>query len=214
LRALHQDGAVYAFFPRMAVTPRKLDIVVRPDTGGTFDTWVHSKQRPDGRWEGRLEFRPVPSGESIWTGVQTTQTNEAAVFGWAAGLSVSHIENAFTTSATSRKERPAGVPMRSTPPGRVERLEHLRPVEQYVLECFARRGTTSLETADIFETGPHSNSDYVRAFEDLEKSWRYLVRHTVEGHDLVELTPAGAQAAGLPAKAGSHVELERPKSML
>lgn len=198
----------------MAVTPRKLDIVVRPTTGGTFETWVHSKQRLDGRWEGRLEFRPIPSGESITTAVQTTQTNEAAVFGWAAGLSVAHIENAFKTSSSRRVIPPAGVPMRPTPADRLARVEHLRPVEQYVLACFARRGTTSLQTSDVFDTGPHANSDYVRAFEDLEKSWRYLIRHTVGGHDVIELTPTGAQAAGLPAQSGSRAALDMPKSAL
>jgi hypothetical protein len=177
--------------------PRKLDVVVRPDVGGTFDTWVHAAQRAEGRWEGRLEFRPTPSGDSIVTPVQTTQTNEAAIFSWATGLSVAHIEHAFRTAASQQKTPPAGLAVRSTPARWIERLEHLRPVEQDVLDCFARHSTTTLETRDVFGCGPHSNADFVRAFEDLEKRWRYLVRHTIEGRDLIELTPAGAEAAGL-----------------
>jgi hypothetical protein len=201
----------------MAATPRKLDIVVRPQSGGFFDTWVHSKQRPDGHWEARLEFRPVPSGDSVWTGVQTTQTTEAAIFDWAAGLSIAHIENAFTASSSGPRKLPVGVPIRPTPAGRLARLEHLRPIEQDVLAVFARRATTSLQTSDVFDSGLHglhSNSDYVRAFEDLEKSWRYLVRHTVDGRDLIELTPAGAQACGLPSASGSRADREMPKSAL
>jgi hypothetical protein len=53
---------------------------------------------------------------------------------------------------------------------------------------------------EVFDASPgYANADIVRAFEDLEKRLRVLVRHTEEGDDWVTLTPEGARLAGLPA---------------
>ena len=73
-------------------------------------------------------------------------------------------------------------------------------VEEYVLGFFRRRGETRLLAREIFDSSPDiANADLVRAFEDLEKRQRALVRHTEEGDDWVILTPEGARLAGLPA---------------
>ncbi len=53
-------------------------------------------------------------------------------------------------------------------------------------------------TKEIFtSTEEFSNADLVRAFEDLEKKWRLIVRYTKEGSDWVVLTPEGAVHAGV-----------------
>jgi len=76
----------------------------------------------------------------------------------------------------------------------------LAMVEEYVLDFFRRRGETRALAREIFDASPgYANADIVRAFEDLEKRQRALVRHTEEGHDWVTLTPEGARLAGLPA---------------
>ena len=73
-------------------------------------------------------------------------------------------------------------------------------VEEYVLGFFRRRGETRILVREIFDNSPDiANADIVRAFEDLEKRQRVLVRHTEEGDDWVSLTPEGARRAGLPA---------------
>jgi len=73
-------------------------------------------------------------------------------------------------------------------------------VEDYVLGFFRRRGETRVLAREIFDSSPEiANADIVRAFEDLEKRQRALVRHTEQGDDWVALTPEGARLAGLPA---------------
>lgn len=74
----------------------------------------------------------------------------------------------------------------------------LERIEQYIFTLFRDRGTPRLLAKEIFEsTDVFANGDLVRAFEDLEKKWRLLVRYTKEGNDWVSLTPEGASYAGL-----------------
>ena len=76
--------------------------------------------------------------------------------------------------------------------------QRLQKIEQYILSLFRRREITRLLAKEIFEsTNEFANGDLVRAFEDLEKKWRLLVRHTNEGNDWVSLTPKGAEVAGI-----------------
>ena len=74
----------------------------------------------------------------------------------------------------------------------------LERIERYIFEFFRDRVTTRLLAKEIFDsTTEFANADLVRAFEDLEKKWRLLVRYTDEGNDWVSLTPDGAAYAGL-----------------
>ena len=76
----------------------------------------------------------------------------------------------------------------------------LARVEEYVLGLFRQTGETRLLARQIFDASPgYANADIVRAFEDLGKRQRALVRYTEEGDDWVSLTPEGARLAGLPA---------------
>jgi hypothetical protein len=69
----------------------------------------------------------------------------------------------------------------------------LERIEQHIFALFRDRGTVKLLAREIFEsTDEFANADLVRAFEDLEKKWRFIVRYTNEGHDWVSLTPQGA----------------------
>jgi hypothetical protein len=74
----------------------------------------------------------------------------------------------------------------------------LAEIEEYILELFRGERSTRLPTRRVFEsTSRYANADLVRAFEDMEKKWRLLVRFTEEGNDWVQLTPAGAEHAQL-----------------
>ena len=62
-------------------------------------------------------------------------------------------------------------------------------------------------TKEVFEsTSEFSNADLVRAFEDLEKSWRFLVRYTKDGHDWISLTQEGAKHAGVTMIDDLHID--------
>ncbi|MBD0370935.1 MAG: hypothetical protein ICV60_08880 [Pyrinomonadaceae bacterium] len=74
----------------------------------------------------------------------------------------------------------------------------LERIEQYIFALFRARGASRLLAKEIFDsTDEFANADLVRAFEDLEKKWRLLVRYTSEGNDWVSLTPEGAARANI-----------------
>lgn len=76
--------------------------------------------------------------------------------------------------------------------------QRLKQIEEYILDLFEKRRRVRLLAKEIFEsTDEYANADLVRAFEDLEKRWRLIVRYTDEGDDWVLLTPEGASRAGI-----------------
>lgn len=56
---------------------------------------VYGELRDDGRYAGRLLFFPVAGGRVLSTGVETTQSNPAALVYWASGLSGTYLEGAL-----------------------------------------------------------------------------------------------------------------------
>lgn len=87
----------------------------------------------------------------------------------------------------------------------------LAKIEQYIFELFREKGSQRLLTKDVFDSTPEfSNADLVRAFEDLEKKWRLLVRYTNEGNDWLKLTDAGAEYTGVYVTSDSDVALPHP----
>ena len=73
----------------------------------------------------------------------------------------------------------------------------LQQIEEYVLGFFQRRQQSRVLARELFNTSDYANADLVRAFEDLEKKHRLLVRYTHEGNDYISLTPQGAIFVGL-----------------
>ncbi len=181
----------------MSDMSRKLDVIVRARGGGDYTVYVTARQRPDRRWEGMLEFRPRDGGNPVTSNTQTTQASTDDVLRWAAALSTAHIEDSLTTAMTPASPSRPGYSALATPPAAYDRAEQLRQIEHDVLSMFVARKTTRLRTRELFDHGPHANADFVRAFEDLEKRWRYLVRHTQDGVDWLDLTADGAREAGL-----------------
>jgi hypothetical protein len=195
----------------MSDTNRKLDVTVRERAGGVYMVYVAARQRPDGRWEGMLEFRPRNGGDPVTSNAQTTQTTADDVFRWAAALSTAHIENSLTTAMTPASPSRPGYSSLSTPPAAYDRVQQLRQIERDILSIFVTRKTTRLRTREVFDHGPHANADFVRAFEDLEKRWRYLVRHTQDGTDWLDLTADGAREAGLSIAGTTKLPGDLPK---
>jgi hypothetical protein len=86
----------------------------------------------------------------------------------------------------------------------------LERIEQYIFALFQNRGTVRLLAREIFDsTNEFTNTDLVRAFEDLEKKWRLLIRYTNEGNDWVSLTPEGMTHAGM-----NQIETDEPPEVI
>lgn len=87
----------------------------------------------------------------------------------------------------------------------------LQTIESYIFDFFRRRKTSRVLAKDIFaSTDEFANADLVRAFEDLEKKWRLLVRYTDEGNDWVSLTAEGAAYAGIDQVEELHAHAAVP----
>jgi hypothetical protein len=89
----------------------------------------------------------------------------------------------------------------------------LEIIERYIFDFFRARGAARVLAKEIFEsTSEFANADLVRAFEDLEKKWRLLVRYTDEGNDWVSLTSEGAAYAGLNSteEVNTHAAVPHP----
>jgi len=86
----------------------------------------------------------------------------------------------------------------------------LAKIERYILGFFAERRNNKLLTKEVFDGSPqYANADIVRAFEDLEKKWRLMVRYTEEGDDWVQLTPQGVEYIG----SDEFVIIEEPEAL-
>ena len=87
----------------------------------------------------------------------------------------------------------------------------LESIENYILSFFNQKNRQRILTKEIFNsTGAFSNADLVRAFEDLEKRWRLLVRYTDEGNDWISLTPEGLRYADVSSYDDSIAPLPHP----
>lgn len=93
--------------------------------------------------------------------------------------------------------------------------QRLARIEQHIFELFREKGSTRLLTKEIFEdTGEFSHADVVRAFEDLEKRCRMVVRYTKEGSDWVTLTANGADYTGMEPVSDSDALPHPPRSII
>jgi hypothetical protein len=62
----------------------------------TYVVWICGLERPDGTWEGWLEFHPSESSQPILrTEQETSQPNLAALEYWADGLEPIYLEGAL-----------------------------------------------------------------------------------------------------------------------
>ena len=64
-------------------------------SGASFDVFAYGQIRPDGNWEGWIEFHSA-GGKVLRTARETTQPNREALAYWASGLEPLYFEGAFT----------------------------------------------------------------------------------------------------------------------
>ena len=68
-----------------------------PSSGETYRVQTFGRARPDGMWEGWLEFHPVDRpGPVLRTDRETTQANREALVYWATGLEPIYREGALS----------------------------------------------------------------------------------------------------------------------
>lgn len=64
--------------------------------GNRYDVFIYGELRPDGTWEGWLEFVPLSlSLSSLRTGRETTQPDLSALEYWSTGLEPIYLAGAF-----------------------------------------------------------------------------------------------------------------------
>lgn len=68
---------------------------IEDPSGTIYDVSVHGEARPDGNWEGWIEFHST-DGKELRTGRETTQPSKEALAYWASGLEPLYFEGAFT----------------------------------------------------------------------------------------------------------------------
>lgn len=188
------------------IVTRLMETVVVPPQGDAYHVTVHARPRVGGRWEGLLEFRSQKGNRALMTGIETTQSSARAVFHWAAGLGVAFLEGAFERAVRRSEGALAEAPANA--PETVKRLDgpldpsdhgaRIDAIAREILILFRKLGVSTIRTDELFNRTTHANADLVRAFELLEKQWRFIVRQTIGGSDQLELTPRGAEALGLP----------------
>ncbi len=62
----------------------------------TYVVWICGAERPDGTWEGWLEFQPTEITQpALRTDQETSQPNRAALEYWAEGLEPIYLEGAL-----------------------------------------------------------------------------------------------------------------------
>jgi hypothetical protein len=62
--------------------------------GAIFDVFAYGEMRPDGNWEGWIEFHSA-DGKVLRTARETTQPNRESLAYWASGLEPLYFEGAF-----------------------------------------------------------------------------------------------------------------------
>ncbi|HEU4388979.1 MAG TPA: ATP-dependent Clp protease ATP-binding subunit [Blastocatellia bacterium] len=79
---------------------------IEGDDGTIYTARTYGKRRPDGTWEGWLEFHAAGEGRPVLrTARETSQPNRTAIEYWAAGLQPVYLEGAY--GRAQKRSRPA-----------------------------------------------------------------------------------------------------------
>jgi hypothetical protein len=98
----------------MSEVIQKYETQLRGRDDRSYGVQACGRERPDGQWEGWLEFLPVAGGEPVRTERETTQPNRADLAYWATGLTDPYLDGALlralTEFAPQAPPRPAAAP--------------------------------------------------------------------------------------------------------
>jgi hypothetical protein len=154
--------------------------------GDAYRVTLLGRCRPDGVWEGRIQFEPGGGGGVILTTpVESTQPSERLLLQWATGLGDAFFEGAFERALASVDQKKQRLPVK----GRTTDSANVDPiaVERRVLECFVKLGAWTLNREAFFEQiDDYSNADVQRAIESLEREGK-VARFTDRGSAWVAL---------------------------
>lgn len=81
--------------------------------GREFEARACAGDKPDGTWEGWIEFVPLDGGEPVRSPCETTQGNRNAAEYWATGLTPVYLEGALTRALAAPIDV---VPIENPPP--------------------------------------------------------------------------------------------------
>jgi len=154
--------------------------------GDAYRVSLLCRCRPDGVWEGRIQFESGGGGGVVMTTpVESTQPSERLLLQWATGLGDAFFEGAFERALASvdQKKQRRPVKGRTTDSANVDPIA----VERRVLECFVKLGAWTLNREAFFEQiDDYSNADVQRAIESLEREGK-VARFTDRGSAWVAL---------------------------
>jgi hypothetical protein len=95
----------------------KFDEPVIDPAGATYFAQAVGAKRPDGRWEGWLEFIGADeNARSICTDRETTQPNRADLDYWAQGLSMVYLQGALARAESTTQAMPGARAAREDSP--------------------------------------------------------------------------------------------------
>ena len=153
---------------------------IQDGSGATYSICAVGQARADGTWEAWLEFLPVSGGEpKLSTERETSQPDRSAVAYWASGLEPLYFEGAFNRAKLLHEKR------------------KLQRMEDYVLGLFRQQGKARMSAVEVFNsTAEYKNSDLAKAFDNLERNRRLLIRYRFDNDEWLQLMPAGMRYLG------------------
>jgi hypothetical protein len=101
--------------------------------GRVYTVVARGRERPDGTWEGWLEFVPDDGSEILRSGRETTQPDLADLEYWATGLTPVYLEGAMQRALEAASAAPADADRVAAEPVAVSEA----PVSEPVLNPFS-----------------------------------------------------------------------------
>jgi hypothetical protein len=113
--------------------------VIRTTDGTAYTVTACGRERPDGTWEGWLEFAPDDVSPVLRTRRETTQPNLTDLRYWATGLTPVYLEGALARALEAPPRAPSTVVPEETPayefPAPSATIEE--PIEHPILDPFS-----------------------------------------------------------------------------
>ena len=153
----------------MAQTLVQFETPVSLTGGALYQARACGHERPDGLWEGWIEFIDADTGEVVRTVRETTQPNLTDLKYWATGLSTVYLEGALARIFAVRR------PVETVP---VSPPHYARPAEPRVREPI--RHDAVLNPFSVYEKNPDVLAQELTAL----RAWH--LRQIIRDYSLVD----------------------------